>query len=252
MVYNKKPKSGVVMFFRQIIHEDKSCLSYMVGCRTKGTVSVIDPREDIATYTEIATRHGLSIDTIIDTHSHADHKSGARALAEKTGAQIIMSAETPVHGVDRKVKDGDEIRVGNRTIKVIATPGHTMDGISLYIDSWYVLTGDTLFVGDAGRVDLTLEEASDEELRENASDLFDSIQTLLELPAWTEIFPGHFAGSACGKGMSAKMISTLGREKLKSEALSLSREDFIGYVTSGTPEPPKDYVSIKRFNIGTR
>lgn len=237
------------MFFRQLIHEDRSCLSYMVGCSTEGTVAVIDPREDIDMYQAIAKRHDLSIDYVIDTHAHADHESGARRLAEATGAGWLMSGDTPVEGVSRKLNDSEVFKVGNRTFRVIATPGHTPDGITLYVDDWYVLTGDTLFVGDVGRVDLTLEESSEAELRESAGKLYDSVQKLLNLPEWTELYPGHFAGSSCGKGMSAKMISTIGREKRKNEVLRKSREDFIEYVTKDTPDPPRDYLKIKKKNI---
>jgi glyoxylase-like metal-dependent hydrolase (beta-lactamase superfamily II) len=238
------------MIFRQIIHEDKSCLSYMVGCSTKSTVAIIDPREDISQYETIAKNNGLSIDKIIDTHSHADHKSGARELAERNNAELMMAKGTPVIGVTNYVTDGDIINVGNRTIKVIATPGHTNDSISLYVDDWYVLTADSLFVGDVGRVDLALEELSQAQLNDNANSLYDSIQKLLRLPDTTEIYPGHFAGSSCGKGMSAKMISTIGREKLKNEALSLNQQDFTKYVTTETSVPPEDYAAIKKSNIG--
>lgn len=238
------------MLFRQIIHEDRSCLSYMIGCSTKSTVAVIDPREDIEQYETIAKNNGLSIDVVIDTHSHADHLSGARELVKRNKAELLMSQNSPVAGVTKFVTDGEDIKVGNRTLKVIATPGHTKDSISLYVDDWYVLTADSLFVGDVGRVDLALEKLDDEQLDKNASDLYDSIQRLLELPDTTEVFPGHFAGSSCGKGMSAKMISTIGREKQKNEATKLERQDFIKYVREETTEPPEDYATIKETNIG--
>jgi len=237
------------MFFRQLLHEDRSCLSYMVGCNTEGTVAVIDPQQNISVYQEIAKQHGLSIDYVIDTHVQADHESGARKLAGATAAEWLMSVSTPVEGITRGLNNEEAFKVGNRTFKVIATPGHTADGITLYVDDWYLLTGDTLFVGDVGRVDLTLQEPDQAELRENAGNLYDSVQKLLRLPEWTELYPGNFAGSSCGKGLSAKMISTIGRERRKNEVLKKSRNDFIEYVTTGTPDPPPDYREIKQQNI---
>lgn len=150
----------------------------------------------------------------------------------------------------QKVSDGDEFYVGNRHFQVISTPGHTDDGITLYVDNWYLLTGDTLFVGDVGRVDLALGQLEESKIATNASKLYASIRKLLKLPEWTEIYPGHFAGSACGKGMSGKMISTLGREKKKNPALSMAKAEFIKYVTSNQPEMPIDYKKTKLANIG--
>ena len=237
------------MIFRQFIHEEKSCLSYMIGCVTKGTVAVVDPQADLSIYLDTAERHGLSIDYVIDTHTHADHLSGARQLVQFTGATLIMHENSEVEGVGQKVRAGDTINVGNRRIEVLATPGHTTDSITLHVDNWYLLTGDTLFVGDIGRVDLALGEISGEEIQTNAGKLYDSIQKLKNLPEWTEIYPGHFAGSSCGKGLSSKMISTIGREKIKNEALAMPREQFVQYVTSNQPDMQEGYKQIKKTNI---
>lgn len=239
------------MFFRQVIHEDRSCLSYLIGCASKGTVAVIDPRrQSVSEYLETARRHGLSIDCVIDTHTHADHESGSHELVRQTGAAYLMHERSPVAGVTRRLADGETFQVGNRRFAVIATPGHTADGVALHVDDWYLLTGDTLFVGDVGRVDLVLEQPTDATLRESAGQLHQSVRKLAALPEWTEIYPGHFAGSSCGKGMSAKPISTIGRERRQNEALGMDRDRFVEYVTTGTPDPPADYRSIKRRNIG--
>jgi hydroxyacylglutathione hydrolase len=238
------------VIFRQYIHEEQSCLSYMVGCTTKNTVAVIDPQIDIELYIKTAKRHKLSIDIVIDTHTHADHLSGARKLAKSAGAKLLMHQSSEVKDLSQRVSDGDEFHVGNRHFKVISTPGHTADGITLYVDDWYLLTGDTLFVGEVGRVDLVLSQLEDGELEANAAKLYGSIQKLLKLPEWTEIYPGHFAGSACGKGMSGKMISTLGRERKKNPALSMAKTEFTNYVTSNQPDMPNDYKKIKLANIG--
>jgi hydroxyacylglutathione hydrolase len=237
------------MIFRQFIHEEQSCLSYMIGCTTLSVTAVIDPQEDIKQYLDTAKRHGVSIDAVLDTHSHADHISGARKLAEATGAKLLMHENSEVHGVSQKLKDGQEFDVGNRHFQVIHTPGHTADGITLYVNNWYIVTGDTLFVGDVGRVDLALEKLSDSKVKINAGQLYDSIQKLLVLPEWTEIYPGHFAGSACGKGMSGKMISTIGREKKKNEPLGMSKRQFVEYVTANQPAMPSNYRQTKLANI---
>lgn len=238
------------MIFRQYIHEAQSCLSYMIGCTTKNTVAVIDPQNNIALYTETAKRHKLSIDIVIDTHTHADHVSSARKLAKLTGAKLLMHKDSEVKGLDQKIADGDEFNVGNRHFRVIATPGHTADSITVHVDNWYLVTGDTLFVGDVGRVDLALHELNASTVAANAAKLYGSIHKLLKLPEWTEIYPGHFAGSACGKGMSGKMISTIGREKIKNQALTMTKAEFIKYVTSNQPDMPADYRKIKAANIG--
>lgn len=238
------------MIFRQFIHEDQSCLSYMIGCTTLRTTAVIDPRVDVELYIETAQRHKLSIDKVIDTHTHADHLSGARQLAKATGAKLLMHKDSKVKGVDQKITEGDEFKVGNRHFQVISTPGHTADAITLYVDSWYLVTGDTLFVGDVGRVDLALLHLKASEVMANAAHLYDSIHKLLKLPGWTEIYPGHFAGSACGKGISGKMISTIGREKIKNQALALTKDEFIKYVTTDQPDMPAGYKKTKTMNIG--
>lgn len=237
------------MFFRQFIHEERSCLSYMIGCQTRGVVAVLDPQADAAFYLQEAERARLKIERIIDTHTQADHVSGALTLAEEASVPIVMHREARVEFPFEAVNDGDVFSIGNREFRVIATPGHTSDSMCLYVDGWYLLTGDTLFVSDVGRVDLTLADLSPAEQRENARTLYRSLKKLLVLPDWTEIYPSHFRGSSCGKGLSAKMISTIGREKQKNRALALDEETFVEYVTTDTPPPPLGYRGIKLANI---
>lgn len=237
------------MFFRQFIHEERSCLSYMVGCRTRGVVAVIDPQSDAAFYVREAERVGLEITRVVDTHTQADHRSGAAAIARQARAPVVMHRDTPVRFPCERVEDGDIFAIGNREFRVIATPGHTPDSMCLYIDGWYLLTGDTLFVSDVGRVDLTLTGLRPDEQWEHAQILHRSLQKLLALPEWTEIYPSHFGGSSCGKGLSAKMISTLGREKQKNRALAMSEDAFVEYVTTDLPAPPADFRAIKQANI---
>lgn len=237
------------MIFRQFLHEERSCASYLVGCPSRGVAAVVDPQGDIASYVDEAERHGLRITDILDTHIHADHPSAARELARALDATLRLGEGAEVGFDFEPLVDGEEILIGNRRVRVIHTPGHTPEHVSLLVDDWFVLTGDTLFVGDVGRVDLSLSELGGEELRARAESLHGSLQRLLELPDDTEIYPGHYAGSTCGRGMDGKTISTIGRERRTNPALNLDLEDFVGYQLSSVPPPPEDFDEIKRANL---
>lgn len=215
------------MYFRQILHEERSCLSYLVGCPTKGVCAVVDPQGDPQFYIEKAVQNGMSITHIIETHIHADHISGAKDLYAQTGAPIYLGPGCKVNYDYVPLTDGQVLEVGNRRIRVIHTPGHTPEHVCLLGDDWFLLTGDTLFVGDVGRVDLASETLLPEDLRNRARQLYQSLQKLLTLPDWTEIYPAHYAGSVCGRGIDGKMISTLGRERRENPSLKLAEKDFI-------------------------
>ena len=238
------------MFFRQLLHEDRSCASYLVGCPTLGLCAAIDPQGDVRRYIDIAEGNAMVISHVIDTHVHADHPSGARALSEAARATLYLGATAQVGFEFSLLSDGDVLEVGNRRLQVIHTPGHTPDHVCLLVDDWFVLTGDTLFVGDVGRVDLALTEVDESELRTRANKLHDSLQTLMALRDDVEVYPGHYAGSTCGRGMDGKTISTVGRERRQNEALSLDVEAFIEFQLSNMPPQPRDFETIKRANIG--
>jgi hydroxyacylglutathione hydrolase len=238
------------MIFRQFLHEQRSCLSYLVGCPSKRVAAVIDPQGEFSNYTSVANHHGLDITDVIDTHVHADHPSAARGLAESLGATLRLGAGAEVGFPYEPLGDTDVINVGNRRIEIIHTPGHTPEHVCLLVDGWFVLTGDTLFVGDVGRVDLALAEVEEDELRRRAESLHASLRRLLELPDHTEVYPGHYAGSSCGRGMDGKTISTIGRERRASRALSLDLESFIDFQLSDVPPLPADFEVIKRANLG--
>lgn len=223
------------MIFRQFLHEQHSCASYLIGCPSKGVTAIVDPQGDPADYESEATRHGLRITEVVDSHVHADHVSSERDLAERTGATLRLGQGADVGFDFEGMSDGDIIEVGNRRIRVISTPGHTPEHVSLLVDDWFVLTGDTLFVGDVGRVDLALQDVDDDELRDRASRLHSSLQKLLELSLETEVYPGHYAGSTCGRGMDGKTISTIGRERRSNRALHLSLDEFIEFQLSDLP-----------------
>lgn len=243
---SRKGWEGVI--FRQLLHDERSCASYLVGCPTYAVTAVVDPQEG-TDYQSVAKQHGLKITTVIDTHVHADHLSSARELAEASNATLLLGAGAAVGFAYEPMSDGDVVQVGNRRIKVIHTPGHTPEHVCLLVDNWFVLTGDTLFVSDVGRVDLALDDVSDDELARRARQLHRSLQKLLELPSETEIYPGHYAGSTCGRGMDGKTISTIGREKRMNRALRLDVDEFINFQRTTLPPLPDDFHTIKRTNI---
>lgn len=237
------------MYFRQLLHDERSCASYVIGCPTYGVTSVVDPQDDPKPYLDLAAGAGLNITHVIDTHVHADHVSGAAALAEETGATLCLGPGAEVGFKFEELTDGEEVAVGNRRMKVLHTPGHTPEHVILYVDDWFVVTGDTLFVGDVGRVDLALSSQDEDELRQRAGQLHDSLQKLAPLADHIEVYPGHYSGSVCGRGMDGKASSTLGRERATNRALSLDAEDFIGFQLSSIPPLPEDFDRIKRANI---
>lgn len=237
------------MIFRQFLHEQRSCASYLIGCSSKGVAAVVDPQGDISNYVAAAERHGMRITDVLDSHVHADHPSAARELSVGLDATLRLGEGADVGFQFEPLVDGRVVDVGNRHMRVIRTPGHTPEHICLLIDDWFVLTGDTLFVGDVGRVDLALSELDEHQLRSRAEALHASLQRLLELPDETEIYPGHYAGSTCGRGMDGKTISTIGRERRTNPALNLDLEAFVDYQVANAPPLPTDFDRIKRANL---
>jgi glyoxylase-like metal-dependent hydrolase (beta-lactamase superfamily II) len=197
-----------------------------------------------------AAENGMTVTAVIDTHVHADHVSCARQLAAASGAPLYLGMGAGVQFAYVGLDEGQVLDVGNRRVRVVRTPGHTAEHVCLVVDGWFVLTGDTLFVGDVGRVDLALDHLPGDAIRARAADLYRSLQRLLELPEWTEVYPGHFAGSVCGRGMDGKPITTIGRERRHNPALQLTEEAFIAYQTGAPPPLPPDFRAIKQRNLG--
>jgi glyoxylase-like metal-dependent hydrolase (beta-lactamase superfamily II) len=238
------------MYFRQVLHEEHSCASYLIGCPTLGVCAVVDPQGEVRHYIDSAENNAMVITTVIETHIHADHRSSARELASATGATLYLGPGASVGYPHMVLDDGDVVEIGNRRIRAIHTPGHTSEHICLLGDDWYLLTGDTLFVGDVGRVDLLEDSSSDTTVESRADELYRSLRKILELPDWIEVYPGHYAGSTCGKGMDGKPISTIGRERRKNPMLQLPREEFRHALKTDLPRTPENFIQIKRLNVG--
>lgn len=239
--------------------------SYFVGCPASGTGIVIDPARDIAPYLQAAESHGLHIEFTAETHIHADYVSGTRELSAATGATIILSGEgDPTWDYDfpagdkvKFVKDNDTFFVGNIRFDVLHTPGHTPEHVSFMITDTAasdqpigIFTGDTLFVGDVGRPDL-LETALGQmdTADKGGRQQYASIKRLAQLPDYLQIWPGHGAGSACGKALGAIPSTTLGYEKLVNPAFQQPDEDaFVDWLLDGQPETPPYFGQMKRVN----
>lgn len=240
------------MIFRPYYYDDRGCAAYLFGCGTLGRCAVVDARvEDVNAYIEFAARKDMRITHAIDTHVHADHWSGGRQLAAQSGASYCLHESADVTFEFTPVHDGEEIELGNTRIKALHTPGHSPESMCLLVtdlkrgpEPWFVLTGDTLFVGAVGRPDLPGHA------RENAALLHESLhRKLLTLPDEVEIFPGHFSGSLCGAGLSGKPTSTIAFERRWNPMLTLDREAFID-ATSNVPAKPDEMDAILAFNRG--
>lgn len=242
------------MFFQQFTTPGLGCFSYMIGCPLKGVAAVVDPRRDIDIYVQTAKNNHMRITHIFDTHVHADHITGSRELARATGADIHIHESAEIGYEAKKLAHGDTFDFGNAAIRILHTPGHTPNSISLLVtdvtrsnEPQMILTGDLLFVGDTGRPDLPGEEILDEQVQ----NLFDSLnKTLGDLPGSLEVYPAHGAGSLCGGGMSAKPHSTLGYERHANPRLRMDNfEEFKKDILSQLPMRPQSFSHIIATNL---
>jgi glyoxylase-like metal-dependent hydrolase (beta-lactamase superfamily II) len=214
----------------------------------------VDPQFDIEPYLEAAAQKSMRITHIFETHVQADHLSGARRLADATGAPVIFHKSAPVEFAHVNVEDGERHDLGNVVLSILHTPGHTPDSVSILVtdktrasEPWFILTGDTLFSGGVGRPDL-IGAGSEAML---AEELHDSLRRkIMTLPDHLEIFPAHFGGAACGKGLSGKPGSTIGFERRFNPALQArSRAEFVDFVLADLPPQPEAFAENRRRNL---
>jgi hydroxyacylglutathione hydrolase len=239
------------VFFRQVLHEDLGCASYVIADR--GEAAVVDPQWDVEDYLALADEHGFQITHILETHNHADHLSGHGRLAAATGAAIHVSAEADAQYEHERLRDGDVVEVGRARIRALGTPGHRPEHLAFVVEDatrgdtpWLLLTGDSLFVADLARPDLAVEP------EEGAAGLFRSLRRLRELPEFVEVWPGHIGGSLCGgAAMSKKPSSTLGYERRFNRFLQIDDEsDFVRALTSETRPQPPNFEHNVQLNRG--
>jgi hydroxyacylglutathione hydrolase len=253
------------MLFKRFYDEALAQASYLIGCGATGEAVVVDPSRVVAPYLEAAAAEGLRITAVTETHIHADFVSGLRELAARTGATMFVSGcGTPdwQYGFSAEpqaavLRDRDRIRVGNVQLEAVHSPGHTPEHLSFLVTDarvtdqpMGVVTGDFVFVGDVGRPDL-LEKAARiaDTAVAGARQLFASLRWFKRLPDHLQVWPGHGAGSACGKGLSAVPQSTVGYERRYNWALAIESEaEFVRQVLSGQPDPPRYFARMKRVN----
>lgn len=248
------------MYFRQFLNDETACASYLLGCKTHEKFAVVDPHVDLVDeYVAAAEGQGIPIVAVFDTHLQADHVSGLPALVERTGATAYLPRGSGVGFPHHALADGETIELGNTEIRAIETPGHApVHDVYVVTDRrrgdepWLVLTGDALLVGDVGRPDLHAhgEQTSDEMARL----LYRSLtQRVLALPDHLLVFPGHYAGSVCGRTLSATPASTIGFERRHNDALRFESEDeFVRALLEDVPSPPPEQARIVAANRAGR
>lgn len=240
------------MIVRTFLHRDPVAISYLLGCAGHAAAAVVDPVGDVRPYLSAAKETGMRIRYVIDTHLHADHLSAGRALADAAGGEYVLFAEAQADYPFRGVRDGERLTLGNVTIDVLHTPGHTPEHISLLVtdrtradEPWFVLTGHTLMVGDLGRTELAANA------KDGARSLFRSVQKLKALPDYLEVLPGAYSGSVCGRSLSGNPASTIGFEKRHNKAFGIGDEDaFLRFMLKDVPPAPPGAREIRAANAG--
>lgn len=250
------------MFFQHVYDKTLAQASYVIGCQKAGVAMVIDPKRDVDTYLKIAEENKMKITHVAETHIHADFLSGSRELQALTGAELYLSDEGgegwqyefPHVGL----KNGSIFNVGNLKFEVVHTPGHTPESISFLLtdtpaskEPVMLFTGDFVFVGDIGRPDLLEEAAGLKGTKEaGAKEMYRSVERFRNLPDHIQVWPGHGAGSACGKALGAVPSSTVGYEKIRNWALQYENNEqgFINFLLEDQPEPPRYFAMMKKLN----
>jgi hydroxyacylglutathione hydrolase len=248
------------MYFRQLLNDATACASYLFGCKTHRQFAVVDAHADLVDrYVALAEAQGVPIVAVIETHVQADHVSGLPELIARTGATAYLPEDADVEFEHRALADGELVRLGNTEIRTLATPGHALAHHAYVVtdrsrgdEPWFVLTGDALLVGDAGRPDL---HAGAERSREDlARTLYRSLtERLLALPDHLSLYPAHYSGSVCGRGLSANPASTIGFERRYNRALQFDSEAaFVDALLEDIPPAPKNQAGIVAANRAGR
>jgi glyoxylase-like metal-dependent hydrolase (beta-lactamase superfamily II) len=248
------------MYFRQLLNDETACASYVLGCKTSGEFAVVDPHLDLVDqYMALAAGQGAAIVAVFDTHLQADHVSGLPDLVARSGATAYLPEGAGVEFDHHALSDGEVVTLGNVDIAAVATPGHALAHHAYLVtdhtrgdDPWLVLTGDALLVGDAGRPDLHAH--GEHAVEQMARTLYHSLtQRLLALPDDLVLYPSHYSGSVCGRGLSANPISTIGFERRHNTALQFdSEEAFVQALTTDIPPAPEPQAAIVAANRNGR
>src|SRR5712692_6370608 len=235
------------MYFKQILDERCGCASYLIASRQSQEAAIVDPSIQIEPYEALLKDRGFRLRYVLDTHVHADHVSGARQLVARCGGELCLHASAQVVYPFRPLQDDEELPLGQLRLRVMHTPGHRRELISLLVvnpprspEASMVLTGDSLLVGDVGRPDFGGGDAVAQ---------YESLSRLLRLPDWVAVFPGHFEG-ACGKGMCGRPSTTIGFERLYNPLARLDRAPFVSTLNANPPARPLNITAIEATNRG--
>jgi glyoxylase-like metal-dependent hydrolase (beta-lactamase superfamily II)/rhodanese-related sulfurtransferase len=235
------------MYFKQILDERCGCASYLVASRQSQEAAIVDPSIDTHQYAALLQERNFRLRYVIDTHVHADHVSGARGLRDKHGAELCLHESAKLAYPFRALKDGEELVLGQLRLRVLHTPGHRPELMSILVinpprspEPSMVLTGDSLLVGDVGRPDFGGGDPTAQ---------YESLTRLMRLPDWVAVFPGHFEGP-CGKGMCGRPSTTIGFERLYNPLARLDRGAFVSTLTDGVPARPLNMTAIEATNRG--
>jgi hydroxyacylglutathione hydrolase len=250
----------VDVYFRQLLNDETACASYLFGCKTHPQLAVVDPHVDLVDeYIALSEAQDAPIVAVLETHVQADHVSGLPELVARTGATAYLPSGAEVEFEHYALADGEPVKLGNTMIEAVATPGHAVAHHSYLVtdhtrseDPWLVLTGDALLVGDAGRPDLHAH--GEHTVEQMAGALYRSLtERLLRLPDYLVLYPAHYSGSVCGRGLSATPVSTIGFERRHNPALQWSSErEFVAALTSDIPPAPYQQAAILAANRSGR
>ena len=248
------------MYFRQLLNDATACASYLLGCKTRSQFAVVDPHVDLVDeYIELAEGQGAPIVAVFETHVQADHVSGLPELVARTGATAYLPEGAGVDFAHQPLGDGEIVELGNTVMQAIASPGHAGAHHAYLVtdrtrgeDPWFVLTGDALLVGDAGRPDLHAH--GEQSVDAMARTLYRSLtERLMTLPGHLMLFPAHYSGSPCGRGLSASPVSTVGFERRHNRALQFADEDaFVAALVKDIPPAPPQQAEILAANRSGR